>query len=146
MRLRSVKNVVVGLVAAGVFAGGAGVAVAGSWHELPVLPSSGVKFYGGHYKFNEARVNHGAFEWKGKLQDKSKGDGHNVYMLSKIEGHDWQRYYGKQGRTVSLHRSNWDGAQAYTTNAYLRACRDRGSLRPDNCSEIVHHHNPSADH
>jgi hypothetical protein len=139
-----VKNVVVGLVAAGVFAGGAGVAVAGAWHSTSMIKSGGVLFLEGEYKFNKARVNHGSFEWKGKLKDADHGDGHNVYMQSKVEGHGWSRYNGKQNQTVTLHRSMWDGAQAYTTHAYLRACRDRGSLRPDNCSPERHYKNPVA--
>ncbi|MZD08136.1 hypothetical protein GTW43_24065 [Streptomyces sp. SID5785] len=142
--MRSVKNAVVGLALVGVFAGGAGVAVAASWHEMSALHSDGVRFYKGEYAFNKPRVNHGAFEWKGSLEDSDPGDGHNVYMQAKVEGHGWSRYNGKQRKTVTLHRSMWDGAQAYTSNGYLRACRDRGSLRPDNCSPQRHYSNPAS--
>ncbi|MDR3080660.1 MAG: hypothetical protein LBV60_06980 [Streptomyces sp.] len=139
MRLRSVKNCVVGLVSAGVFLGGAGVAVAASWHGLPARKSDGVRFEHAEYRLNAPGVNHGSFEWRGDLTDKSHTDGHNVYVLVKVEGHDWVRYNGKQNKTVTMHHSNWDGAERYTMDAYLRACRDRGSLNPDNCSHPVHY-------
>ncbi|QNS08918.1 hypothetical protein IAG42_24185 [Streptomyces xanthii] len=132
-----------GLVAAGVFAGGAGVAVAASWHGMQ-LKSAGASF-SGWYLFNKRGVNHGAFEWKGTLKDQDRTDGHNAYIETKIEGHDWTRTYGKQGKAVNLHRSHWDGAQAYTRDAYMRVCRDRGSLHPDNCSSTMHRKNPAAD-
>jgi hypothetical protein len=135
-----VKNVVVGLVAAGVFAGGAGVAVAASWHGLPDRESGGVLFHKAQYRLNEPGVNHGSFEWRGSLTDADHGDGHNVYVLVKVSGHDWVRYNGKQRKTVKLHHSNWDGAERYTSDASLRACRDRGSLNPDNCSHPVKYH------
>ncbi|MDX2676922.1 hypothetical protein [Streptomyces soliscabiei] len=101
---------------------------------MPNLHSSGVDFLKGQYRFNPAGRNHGAFEWQGDLKDSDPEDGHNVYMLVRVEGHGWVRYNGKQRKTVSLHQSNWDGAQRYTNNAKIKACRDRGSLHPDNCS------------
>ncbi|MEH0578908.1 MULTISPECIES: hypothetical protein [Streptomyces] len=68
------------------------------------------------------------------MKDSDPEDGHNVYMLVRVEGHGWVRYNGKQRKTVALHQSNWNGAQRYTNNAEIKACRDRGSLHPDNCS------------
>jgi hypothetical protein len=97
-----------------------------------------VQFAHGQYRFNEAAQNHGSFEWSGQLKDALPGDNNNVYMLVRVEGHDWVRYDGKQRQTVFLHHSNWDGAQQYTDDADLRACRDRGTLRPDNCSPTRH--------
>lgn len=132
------KTAMVGVVAAGVFLVGAGTAMAGSWHDLPQMTPTGVTFDKGQYRFNAAGQNHGAFEWTGHLKDASASDGHNVYMQVRIEGHDWVRYNGKQRQTVFMHHLNWDGAQRYTDDADLRACRDRGSLRPDNCSFTNH--------
>jgi hypothetical protein len=129
------RKVLAGVLAAGAFLMGAGTAVgAGGWPAIPLLKSGGVRFLEGEYRFNPADQNHGAFEWKGKLKDTDVQDGHNVYMQVRVEGHAWVRYSGQQGKTVSLHHSNWDGAQRYTTKAEIRACRDRGSLHPDNCS------------
>ncbi|MEV1065407.1 hypothetical protein [Streptomyces sp. NPDC050263] len=129
------KKVLAGVAAAAALLAGAGTALgAGDWHDMPVLKSGGVRFLEGEYRFNPAGRNHGAFEWKGQLKDADTEDGHNVYMLVRIEGHDWVRYDGKQRKTVSLHHSNWDGAQRYTDDAEIKACRDRGSLHPDNCS------------
>ncbi|AWT43114.1 MULTISPECIES: hypothetical protein [Streptomyces] len=128
------KKALVGLVAAGVLLTATGTAVAAWGAPMKDMKSGGVLFLNGRYKFNPADTNHGAFEWQGDLKDDDHHDGHNVYMQARVEGHGWVRYNGKQNRTVSMHHSNWDGAQRYTDTAYLRACRDRGSLRPDNCS------------
>ncbi|MFD3929390.1 hypothetical protein [Streptomyces sp. NPDC058614] len=135
------KRAVVGVLAGALIFTGAGTALAAWGKSMPLLESAGVEFAQGRYKFNPAGTNHGSFEWKGKLRDLSPGDGHNVYMQVRVEGHDWVRYYGKQGRSVSLHQSNWDGAQRYTTEVYIRACRDRGALRPDNCSRTKFYEN-----
>ncbi|MFC7913130.1 hypothetical protein [Streptomyces sp. NPDC057386] len=128
------KKALVALAAAGVLLTAAGTAVADWGAPIEPMTSGGVAFDKGRYKFNPAGVNHGAFEWKGLLIDAAPNDGHNVYMQARVEAHGWVRYDGKQKRTVSMHHSNWDGAQRYTDTAELRACRDRGSLRPDNCS------------
>ncbi|MFD5582568.1 MULTISPECIES: hypothetical protein [unclassified Streptomyces] len=136
--VRKVKKMLVGWAVAGLFLTGAGVAFADGWGgSIEKLESGGVDFTGGHYKFNPAHTNHGAFEWEGFLNDANHGDGHNVYVQVSVEGHGWVRYNGKQKSRVKLHQSNWDGAQLYTIRAHLRACRDRGSLRPDNCSKTV---------
>jgi hypothetical protein len=132
------KNALAGFAAVGLILTAAGTAAAAWSASIPVLRSGGVEFLEGEYKFNPAEVNHGAFEWAGRLRDANGGDGHNVYMQVRVEGHDWVRYYGEQKRSVWMHHSNWDGAQRYTIDAYMRACRDRGSLRPDNCSSGQH--------
>lgn len=129
------KKALAGVMAAAAFLMGAGTALgAADWRDMPTLSSSGVRFLEGKYRFNPAGQNHGAFEWKGGLKDANAQDGHNVYMLVRVESHGWVRYNGKQGKTVSLHHSNWDGAQRYTDDAEIKACRNRGSLHPDNCS------------
>ncbi|MFJ9018862.1 hypothetical protein ACIRPU_02565 [Streptomyces sp. NPDC102259] len=128
------KKALAGVMAAA-FLAGAGTALgAEGWRDMPNLHSSGVDFLGGEHRFNAAGENHGAFEWKGRLKDAAPEDGHNVYVLVRVESHGWVRYNGKQRKTVPLHHSNWDGAQRYTDDAEIKACRDRGSLHPDNCS------------
>ncbi|WP_393083419.1 hypothetical protein [Streptomyces sp. LN704] len=133
------KRVWAGVVAAGVFMVGAGTAVAASWQGLPDMGVQGVRFDQGKYKFNPAGQNHGAFEWAGYLHDSLARDGRNVYMQVRVEGHGPVRYYGKRGRTVLLHKSNWDGAQQYTDDAYIRACVDRGAAQWDLCSRELHY-------
>ncbi|MEU1184867.1 hypothetical protein ABZ464_46090 [Streptomyces sp. NPDC005820] len=129
------KKVLAGVMAATAFLAGAGTAWGTvGWSAVPLLKSGGVRFLEGEHRFNPAGRNHGAFEWKGMLKDADTEDGHNVYLQVRVEGHPWVRYNGKQRKTVSLHHSNWDGAQRYATKAEIRACRDRGSLHPDNCS------------
>ncbi|MCX4739322.1 hypothetical protein [Streptomyces antibioticus] len=131
------KRVVLGVAALSLVFGAAVAAFASPQKaKIPDLLSRGVEFTDASYRFNRPGVNHGAFEWQGLLKDALPDDRHNVYVDVKIEGHNWVRYYGKQGRSVLLHKSNWDGAQRYTGDARLRVCRDRGSLRPDNCAPL----------
>ncbi|MGW0582379.1 hypothetical protein ACWD25_42100 [Streptomyces sp. NPDC002920] len=129
------KKAVLGIASVGLVFSAAVAAFASPVRgSIPTLQSEGFEFSQGGYKFNRPGTNHGAFEWWGRLRDTLPNDRHNVYVDVKIEGHDWVRYYGKQGRAVRLHKSNWDGAQRYTEDVMLRVCRDRGSLRPDNCA------------
>ena len=130
------NRAVVGVVAAGLIFAGAGAAVADWGKPIPLLTSEGAQFRDGRYKFNPAGTNHGSFEWLGRLQDTFPDDGHNAYVEVGVEGRDWVRYYGKQGRSVSLHQSNWVGSQRYTSEARIRVCRDRGAIHPNNCSIV----------
>jgi hypothetical protein len=135
-----VKKFVVGLVVTGLFLAGMGTAFASSWHNIPDRTTRGVKFYRGRYIFWPRGKHHGSFEWKGKLEDAVSRDGNNVYIQVRIEGLPWKRYNGKQHKTVSLDHRNWVGSELYTEKARLRACRDRGSLHPDNCSPTLYYH------
>lgn len=133
------RKLATGVLTAGLFVAGMGGAFAASWHTIPTMTTGGAKFHGGQYAFHPAGTQHGAFEWKGNLKDDDHGDGHNVYMQVKVEGYDWSRYNGKQRSTVWLNKLNWAGSQRYTDDAYIRVCRDKGSLNPDNCSPTKHY-------
>ncbi|MEU9137134.1 hypothetical protein AB0D33_14405 [Streptomyces sp. NPDC048404] len=133
------RKLAVGVLAGGIFALSAGTAMAVSWHDIPTLTTGGASFKDGQYAFWPSGQNHGAFEWKGNLKDTDNGDGHNVYIQVRVEGYDWSRYNGKQRTSVPLDKLNWDGAAQYTSNAYIRVCRDKGSLNPDNCSPTKHY-------
>ncbi|MDW8809582.1 hypothetical protein P1P68_33475 [Streptomyces scabiei] len=103
------------------------------------MTTSGAEFNSAQYKWHPSGTNHGAFEWKGNLKDTNDGDDHNVYMQVKVEGYGWSRYNGKQKKSVPLNFLNWAPAQQYTDDAYIRVCRDKGSLNPDNCSPTKHY-------
>ncbi|MEU0664558.1 hypothetical protein ABZ508_07580 [Streptomyces lavendulocolor] len=133
------RKLATGVLTAGLFIVGATTAAAASWRGIPTLSTGGASFTGGQYTFHPAGSNHGAFQWKGKLNDTDHRDGHNVYMQVKVEGYDWSRYNGKQKESVSLNKLNWAPAQRYTDDAYIRVCRDKGSFNPDNCSETKHY-------
>ncbi|MFE1378344.1 hypothetical protein ACFW6S_05260 [Streptomyces sp. NPDC058740] len=119
-------------VAAGLFVGGVGGAMADSWTRLS-LRTTGAKF-SGDYLWEPKNANHGAFHFRGQLRDDEATDGHNVYIQAKVQGYDWSRFYGVQRKDVYVDRLVYDGAARYSTEAQIRVCRDRGSLRPDNCS------------
>lgn len=119
-------------VAAGLFVGGIGAAVADSWQRLD-LNTTGAKF-NGQFAWEPAGKNHGAFHFRGMLRDDVAGDGHNVYIQAKVQGYGWSRFNGVQRKDVYVDELVFDGAARFSTDAKVRVCRDRGSLRPDNCS------------
>lgn len=123
-------------IAAGLFLGGAGVAVADSWHSQASLSTTGAWFADWSYTWEPKGRNHGGFHFRGDLTDRKPEDGHNVYLQAKVEGYGWNRFNGTQKKTVHLDKVVHDGAAQYTNTADIRVCRDRGSLRPDNCSPL----------
>ncbi|MGW2658308.1 hypothetical protein ACWC1D_32245 [Streptomyces sp. NPDC001478] len=127
-------------VTGALFFGGVGAAVAGGWSHIPRLKTTGAAFEKGTYKWESKNVNHGGFHIKGRLKDISGGDENNVYVQVKVEGYGWNRFNGKQGKKIQLDKIVYDGAAQYTRNASVRVCRDRGSLRPDNCSFTKSYH------
>ncbi|MFE0773013.1 hypothetical protein [Streptomyces sp. NPDC058861] len=120
---------------AGLFFGGMGAAAADSWHSLkePVT-TKGAQFQSVKYRWEPAGEKHGAFRFKGTLHDADGDDGHNVYLLVRAHRYPWQRFNGVQKRSVSIENTVYDGAALHTNTADMRVCRNRGSLRPDNCS------------
>ncbi|MFK0101045.1 MULTISPECIES: hypothetical protein [unclassified Streptomyces] len=133
------RNLAAAAIAAALFFGGMGTAFAGSWHSVPELSTSGAAFVGGSYMWEPRGQNRGGFHVRGRLSDTAKGDGHNVYVLTKVEGYSWNRFNGKQGRTVPLNKVVYDGAAQLTKESWIRMCRDRGSIHPDNCSVTKHY-------
>ncbi|MEU9706507.1 hypothetical protein [Streptomyces sp. NPDC047981] len=93
----------------------------------------------GKYTWEPRGHNHGGFHFDVTLKDDEVADGHNVYLESKVQGYSWSRLYGVQRKTVKLKKVVYDGAAQYTDDVWLRACRDRGSLRPDNCADTLHY-------
>ncbi|MFJ3584347.1 hypothetical protein ACIPPS_19240 [Streptomyces sp. NPDC090127] len=121
-------------MAAGLFLGGMGVAVADAWHYPERLETTGAWLSDWSYTWEPRGRNHGGFHFKGDLIDRNHRDGHNVYVQARVEGYSWNRFNGVQMKTVRLDKIVYDGAAQYTSTADIRVCRDRGSLRPDNCS------------
>ncbi|APE22852.1 MULTISPECIES: hypothetical protein [Streptomyces] len=132
------RKLATAVVAAGLFFGGMGVAVADTWHSLALLKTTGARFEEGKFKWEPAEREHGAFHVKGKLRDIGLEDDHNVYLQVKVHGYGWNRFDGVQKKTVWLDKVVYDGATRYTTSADVRVCQNRGSLRPDNCSPASH--------
>lgn len=92
------KRAFLGVVAAGLMVAGVGTSVADSWHKVGSMSTTGADFLEGRYRFNSSERNHGSFEWEGKLRDTKVADGHNVYVMVRVESHAWSRYKGKQGK------------------------------------------------
>ncbi|MFF6790405.1 hypothetical protein ACFY9C_15170 [Streptomyces filamentosus] len=121
-------------IAAGLFFGGASAAVADSWRDLH-MSTRGVSFVG-EYQWEPKFVRKGGFHVRGDLNDAHHGDGHNVYLRARVEAYDWTRLKGVQKKSVHIDHVFFDGAMLETQEAKIQACRDRGSLRPDNCSHL----------
>ncbi|MEF9884243.1 hypothetical protein [Streptomyces sp. P9-A4] len=129
------RKLATAVVAAGLFFGGMGVAMAdSSWRELK-MSTTGAAFSGG-YKWEPKLQNHGGFHVQGNLSDSDHADGHNTYLRAKVEGYGWNRVKGVQRKTVTVDKIFFDGAVLQTNHAEIQLCRDRGSLRPDNCSGL----------
>ncbi|MEU6945721.1 hypothetical protein ABZ957_10855 [Streptomyces sp. NPDC046316] len=126
-------------VAAGLFVGGAGVAVADGWERIPKLQTKGAEFGSAAYTWEPRGRNHGGFHFNGELADLNVKDGHNVSVEVKVNGYGWNTFKGVQNKRISLDKVVYDGAAQLTTDAWIRLCRDRGSLRPDNCSVTRHY-------
>ncbi|MYS09825.1 hypothetical protein GTW71_26105 [Streptomyces sp. SID6041] len=121
------------VVAAGLFFGGMGVAVAdSSWREL-VMETPGVAFEG-KYQWQPTNKVPSGLHLKGYLRDENGSDGHNVYLRTKVEGYPWGDLKGVQRRSIKVDKVFYDGAVLKTKKVRLHACIDRGSLRPDYCS------------
>ncbi|ALO09824.1 hypothetical protein AQF52_4230 [Streptomyces venezuelae] len=120
------------MVAAGLFFGGMGVAVADSEHKF-VMTDPGVALVGTYQWQSTSKVPSG-LHVKGELKDDDPDDGHNVYLRTRVEGYPWGRIKGVQRKNVKVDEVFFDGAVLKTKEVRLQVCRDRGSLRPDNCS------------
>ncbi|MBT2441099.1 hypothetical protein J7E93_13460 [Streptomyces sp. ISL-36] len=130
-------------VVAGLFLSGAGAAAADGWQKIENFWTPGVHFTGVEYKWEPKGQNHGGYHFRGDLKDLEPNDGHNVYVEVKVEGYDWNRFKGVQKRTVHLDKVVWDGAAQYTSRAQIQVCRDRGTLRPDNCTAVRKYKRPN---
>ncbi|MFJ7987880.1 hypothetical protein [Streptomyces sp. NPDC096351] len=105
-----------------------------SWHELNIS-TTGAVFTGG-YKWEPQQKHHGAFHVQGQLSDDDHADGHNSYLRVKVAGYGWKNIKGVQKKSVTVDRVFFDNAALQTNYAETQLCRDRGSLRPDNCSDV----------
>ncbi|WP_395361734.1 hypothetical protein ACHGLA_18970 [Streptomyces sp. YH02] len=120
------------VVAAGLFFGGMGVAVANSTHKL-VMRTPGAAFVGTYAWQPTTKVPSG-LHVKGELRDEKDDDGHNVYMRVQVEKYPWGDLKGVQRADIKVDKVYTDGAVLKTKEVRMQVCLDRGSLRPDHCS------------
>ncbi|GHJ92148.1 hypothetical protein SNE510_16670 [Streptomyces sp. NE5-10] len=121
-------------IVTGLFFGGAGVAVADSWHELN-LTTSGASFKGA-WAWQSKKVVPSGLHVKGVLKDEKANDGHNVYLRLRVYSYPWGEIRGVQRKSVKVDKVLSDGAVLVTKEVRMHLCRDRGSLRPDNCTPL----------
>ncbi|MEX0172424.1 hypothetical protein MRBLMG1_005143 [Streptomyces sp. LMG1-1-1.1] len=126
------RKLATAVVAAGLFFGGMGVAVADSAHDL-VMRTPGVGFVG-TYQWQPTTKIPSGLHVKGTLRDENNDDGHNVYLRIRVEGYAWGHLTGVQRRHIKVDKVFSDGAVLKTKQVRMHACIDRGSLRPDYCS------------
>jgi hypothetical protein len=119
--------VVVGLVGVG-----AATAVAAESGDFGVA-TEGAAFYG-NYEYYPNHVNHGAFHFKGILDDVLNDDD-QIYAQVSVAGFGPKTYKGGADLTQTwVEDTRWDPGATRTDQAYIRVCRDTGFPRPDNCS------------
>ncbi|WP_190155273.1 hypothetical protein [Streptomyces litmocidini] len=126
------RKLAAAVVAAGLFAGGIGVAAADSEHRL-VMKTQGAAFVG-TYQWDPANKVPSGLHVKGLLRDEVDNDGHNVYLRVKVEAYPWGEVRGVQRKDIRIDRVFSDGAVLKTKEIRMQVCLDRGSFRPDNCS------------
>ncbi|MFI1974847.1 hypothetical protein [Streptomyces wedmorensis] len=128
------RKLATAVVAAGLFFGGMGVAVADSWHSW-TAQTTGAKFTG-RYKWQPKDQPPSGLHVQGQLSDESAGDGHNVYLEVQIAAYPKKRIKGVQRDSVKVDTVLKDPALLVTRDVEVQLCRDRGALRPDNCAEL----------
>ncbi|WP_017240549.1 hypothetical protein [Streptomyces sp. SS] len=126
------RKLATAVVAAGLFFGGMGVAVADAAPKL-ILSTPGAALVG-TYKWQPTSKVPSGLHVKGELRDEADNDGHNVYLRSKVEGYPWGELKGVQREDIKIDKVFYDGAVLKTKEVRLQVCLDRGSLRPDSCS------------
>ncbi|MFI8421875.1 hypothetical protein [Streptomyces sp. NPDC085479] len=128
------RKSVTAAVVAGLFFGGAGVAVAGSWHKMD-LTTSGASFKG-RWAWQSKKIVPSGLHVQGVLKDEKPNDGHNVYLRLRVYSYPWGEIRGVQRKAVTVDKVLSDGAVLVTKEVRMHLCRDRGSLRPDNCTPL----------
>ncbi|MFD8641581.1 hypothetical protein ACFV14_14875 [Streptomyces zaomyceticus] len=127
------RKLATAVVAAGLFFGGMGVAVADSDYNL-IMRTPGVAFVGNYAWQPTTKVPSG-LHVEGELRDESDNDGHNVYLRVKVEEYAWGELRGIQRGDLKVNKVYTDGAVLKTKQVRMQVCLDRGSLRPDHCSK-----------
>ncbi|MEV8587016.1 hypothetical protein [Streptomyces sp. NPDC051180] len=128
------RKLATAVVAAGLFFGGMGVAMADSWHVWK-METPGATFVG-KYRWQPQSQQPSGLQVQGKLTDSSPDDGHNVYLEVQIAAYPKGRIKGVQKKTVRIDRVLKDPALLVTRDVEVQLCRDRGALRPDNCAKL----------
>ncbi|MFF5423425.1 MULTISPECIES: hypothetical protein [unclassified Streptomyces] len=128
------RKLAVAAVAASLFFGGMGAAVADSWKEM-TMHTNGASFKG-RYTWQPKNQPPSGLHIQGVLRDESAADDHNVYIESKIAEYPKKRIKGIQKGDVRVDKVLYDPALQITRKVEVRLCRDRGSFRPDNCSPL----------
>lgn len=88
----------------------------------------------GEYRFlPPGKKTRGAFNFKGTLRSLDKNNG--VKLEVRVEGYPKRTFRAARGTSKRYDQLVYDGAAQRTKIAWVKLCRDRGTLVPDNCSE-----------
>lgn len=122
------KVVVAVVLTAGMVGVGAGSAAAGAFTHS----TTGIKI-NGTYVFEPDSVRYGPFHWYGTLED-TENDGNAGKVQVRVEGYGYATFYNNKDKDKYWDELVYDPQATRTDLAHAKICRDRGSLRPDNCS------------
>jgi hypothetical protein len=126
--------VVLGLLG---LAGATAAASAAADHGEINVATPGAAFYG-DYDYHPIGVRHGAFHYRGVLDD-ILDDDDRVKIEVRVEGYRARIHWAPLDTDAYVDAERWDPAATRTDHAWVKVCRDRGFPRDDNCNEKPYH-------
>lgn len=106
---------------------------AAQFKKMEGLRTTGVTWAGGYRFLPPGQKTRGAFHFKGTLRSTDKN--HGAKLEVRVEGYAKKTYRASRGTSKRYDEIAYDGAAQRTKDAWAMVCRDRGSFRPDNCSD-----------
>lgn len=107
--------------------------VAAQFEQMDGLNTTGVKWKGSYRFLPPGKKTRGAFHFKGTLQSTDTNDGAKLEV--RVAGYAKKTFRASRGTSKKYDELVYDGAAQRTKDAWAKVCRDRGTLKPDNCSE-----------
>ncbi|MCK1795458.1 hypothetical protein MTQ01_05435 [Streptomyces sp. XM4193] len=99
---------------------------------MQYMETTGVEWEGSYRFLPPGKSTRGAFNFKGKLRSFDKNNGAKLEV--RVEGYGKRTYRAARGKAKTYNELVYDGAAQRTKDAWVKLCRDRGTLVPDNCT------------
>jgi hypothetical protein len=114
-------------------AGATAAASAAADHGPIDMATEGAAFYG-DYDYYPINVRHGAFHYRGNLDDLLDDDD-RVKIEVRVEGYGPRIHWAPMDEDAAVDARRWDPAATRTDRAWVKVCRDQGFPQGDNCRE-----------
>lgn len=106
---------------------------AGGFKEMGKIATTGASWRGRYRFLPSGKRTRGAFHFKGTLRVTDKNNGAKLEV--RVAGYSHTEFRASRGSSKNFDELVFDGAAQRTNDAWVKICRDRGSLIPDNCSK-----------